>query len=158
MSYFETDRVCKSFPISAFIGRFMAAQNGLHRIESACLKASWHDLMEVYLVRSCSRILLPVCLLASVVSTGQTDAHDLKITTRHGSGTSEFTTTTYYRGENSRSEIQIVSGNVKGHHRAIIRQEARKASRFMISTLMHMSMSATRRICRELCRELDQSR
>lgn len=70
-----------------------------------------------------SRILLPVCLLASVVSTGQTDAHDLKITTRHTSIGSEFTTTTYYSGESSRSEMQIFSGNVKGHHRALIQKK-----------------------------------
>ena len=74
-------------------------------------------------MRNSSRILLPLCLLASVVSTGQTDAHDLKITTRHASIGSEFTTTTYYSGENSRSEMQITSGNVKGHHRAIIRRK-----------------------------------
>lgn len=73
-------------------------------------------------MRNSSRILLPVCLLASVVSTRQTDTHDLKITTRHTSIGSEFTTTTYYSGENSRSVMQISSGNVKGHHRALIRK------------------------------------
>jgi hypothetical protein len=76
-------------------------------------------------VRNSSRILLPICLLASVVLTGQPSAHDLKITTRHaslGSG-SQFTTTTYYSGQNSRSEMQIFSGDVKGHRRALIRQK-----------------------------------
>lgn len=73
-------------------------------------------------MRNSSRILLPVCLLASVVSTGQPDTHDLKITTRQTSIRSEFTTTTYYSGENSRSVMQISSGNVKGHHRALIRK------------------------------------
>jgi hypothetical protein len=73
-------------------------------------------------VRKSNRILLPICLLASVVSTGQTDAHDLKITTRYTSIGSEFTNTTYYSGENSRSEMQLSSGNVKGHHRALIRK------------------------------------
>src|SRR5436305_11553471 len=67
-------------------------------------------------------ILLPACLLASVLSTGQTEPHDLKITTRYTSMGSEFTTTTYYSGENSRSEMQISSGDVKGHHRALIRK------------------------------------
>jgi hypothetical protein len=73
-------------------------------------------------VRKSSRILLPICLLASVVSTGQTDLHDLKITTRYTSIGSEFTNTTYYSGQNSQSEMQISSGNVKGHHRALIRK------------------------------------
>ena len=68
-------------------------------------------------------MLLPLCLLAALVSTGQPDAHDLKITTRHTSLGSEFTTTSYYSGENSRSEMQISSGNVKGHHRALIRKK-----------------------------------
>jgi hypothetical protein len=87
------------------------------------LKASWRDL-EVYLVRN-SSILLPLCLLASIVSAGQTQSHDLKITTRQtsiGSG-SEFTTTIYYSGENSRSEMQLFSGNVKGHRRAVIQKK-----------------------------------
>jgi hypothetical protein len=74
-------------------------------------------------VRNSSRILLPVCLLASVVATGQPGTHDLKIATRHSSRGSEFTTTIYYSGGNSRSEMQIFSGNVKGHHRAIIRRK-----------------------------------
>ena len=73
-------------------------------------------------MRNSGRILLPVCLLISLVSTGQTGVHDLKITTRHTSSGSEFTTTTYYSGENSRSEMQIFSGNVKGHHRALIQK------------------------------------
>ncbi|HEY2913041.1 MAG TPA: hypothetical protein VGK21_06755 [Candidatus Angelobacter sp.] len=70
-----------------------------------------------------SRILLPLCLLASVVSSGQPEPHDLKITTRQTFNGNEFTTTIYYSGENSRSEMQIFSGNVKGHRRAIIRQK-----------------------------------
>lgn len=74
-------------------------------------------------MRNSSKILLPVCLLASMVSTGQSGVHDLKIATRRTSLGSEFTTTTYYSGENSRSEMQIFSGNVKGHHRAIIRRK-----------------------------------
>jgi hypothetical protein len=78
-------------------------------------------------VRNSSRILLPVCLLASVVSTGQTDAHDLRVTTRYTSLGSEFTTTTYYSGENSRSEMQISSGDVKGHHRALIQKRSADA-------------------------------
>jgi hypothetical protein len=86
------------------------------------LQASWRDL-EVYLVRN-SRILLPLCFLASVLpAAAQTQSSDLKITTRHTSNRSEFTTTTYYSGEKSRSEAQLFSGNVKGHHRAIIRQK-----------------------------------
>lgn len=69
-------------------------------------------------------LLLSVCLPASVVSSGQTEAHDLKITTRYSySGSEEYTNTTYYSGDNSRSEMQISSGNVKGHHRAIIRRK-----------------------------------
>jgi hypothetical protein len=74
-------------------------------------------------VRNSSRILLPLCFLTAVISTGQPEAHDLEITTRHTSVGSEFTTTTYYSGENSRSEMQISSGNMKGHHRAIIRRK-----------------------------------
>jgi hypothetical protein len=66
-------------------------------------------------------LIFSMCLPASVVSTGQTQAHDLKITTRHTSGSSEFTSTIYYSGENSRSEMQFSSGDVKGHHRATIR-------------------------------------
>jgi hypothetical protein len=73
-------------------------------------------------MRNSGRILLPVCVLISLVSTGQTGGHDLKITTRHTSSRSEFTTTTYYSGENSRSEMQIFSGDVKGHHRALIQK------------------------------------
>jgi len=70
-----------------------------------------------------SRILLPLCLLVWVVSAGQTESHDLKITTRYAYNGSEFTTTTYYSGENSRSETQIFSGNVKGHRRAMIQKK-----------------------------------
>ena len=70
-----------------------------------------------------SGILIPLCFLAWVVSAGQTESHDLKITTRHTSNRSEFTTTIYYSGQNSRSEAQMFSGNVKGHRRAIIRQK-----------------------------------
>ena len=72
-----------------------------------------------------SSILLPLCLLASIISAGQTQSHDLKIITRQtsiGSG-SEFTTTIYYSGENSRLETQLFSGNVKGHRRAVIQKK-----------------------------------
>lgn len=75
-------------------------------------------------MRNSSRILLLVCLLLSVLSTAQKDAHDLKITTRYTSMGSESTNTTYYSGENSRSETQISSGDVKGHHRAFIRKRS----------------------------------
>ncbi len=86
------------------------------------MQASWRDL-EVYLVRN-SRILLPLCFLASVLpAAAHAQSSDLKITTRHTSIGSEFTATTYYSGEKSRSEAQIFSGNVKGQHRAIIRQK-----------------------------------
>ena len=68
-------------------------------------------------------LLASVCLLPSLVSAGQTESHDLKITIRHTSGSSEFTNTTYYSGENSRFEMQTFSGNVKGHRRAIIRRK-----------------------------------
>lgn len=74
-----------------------------------------------------SRILLPLCLLVSIVSAGQTQSHDLKITTRRtysGMEPPATTSTAYYSGENSRSEMQIVSGNVKGHRRAIIRRRS----------------------------------
>lgn len=76
-------------------------------------------------MRNSIRILLPVCLLASALSTGQPSPHDLKITTRHTSfgNRSSFTTTTYYSGEESRSEIQISSGDVRGHHWALIRHK-----------------------------------
>jgi len=71
-----------------------------------------------------SRILLPLCFLASLVpAAAQTQSSDLKITTRHTFNRSEFTNTTYYSGENSRSEIQLFSGNVKGHHRAVVRRK-----------------------------------
>ncbi len=63
--------------------------------------------MEGNLVRDPIWILLiSVCLAASVVAAGQAAAHDLKITTRHRYPGSEYTTTTYYSGENSRSETQ----------------------------------------------------
>lgn len=68
-------------------------------------------------------LLLSVCLSASLVAAGQTAANDLKITTRHSYPGSEYTTTTYYSGENSRSEMQIISGSAKGHHRAVIRRK-----------------------------------
>jgi hypothetical protein len=74
-------------------------------------------------VRNSGFVLLPICLLASLVVAGQTQPNDLKITTRHSYSGSEHTTTTYYSGESSRSEMQISSGNVKGHHRAIIRRK-----------------------------------
>lgn len=68
-------------------------------------------------------LLLSVCLPASVIAAAQNPAHDLKITTRHSYSESAYTTTTYYRGEDSRSETQIISRKVQGHHRAIIRQK-----------------------------------
>jgi hypothetical protein len=68
-------------------------------------------------------LLTSICLVASAIATGQTTASDLKITTRQSFGSSDFTSTTYYSGANSRSEMQISSGNVKGHHRAIIRRQ-----------------------------------
>ena len=68
-------------------------------------------------------LLVFIFLPASVIAAGQT-VHDVKITTRHGSGSNDFTTTTYYSGENSRSEMQTSSGNVKGHHRALIRKKS----------------------------------
>ena len=74
-------------------------------------------------MRHSSSILLPLCLLAWVVSAGQTQSHDLKITIRYASNGSEFTTTTYYSDENSRLEMQLFSGNVKGHHRAVIQKK-----------------------------------
>jgi hypothetical protein len=87
------------------------------------LKAFWRVLREVYFVRNSGwLLLLSICLLASAIAAGQTDAHDLKITTRHTSGSNEFTTTAYFSGENSRSEMQIFSGKVNGHHRASIRK------------------------------------
>ena len=46
-----------------------------------------------------------------------------KITTRQSYSGSAYTTTTYYSGENSRSETQSFAGNVKGHHRAVIRRK-----------------------------------
>lgn len=70
-----------------------------------------------------SRLLLLLCLLACVVSAGQAQSSDLKITTRRSYNGNEHAITTYYSGENSRSEMQISSGNVKGHHRAIIRRK-----------------------------------
>jgi hypothetical protein len=48
---------------------------------------------------------------------------DLKITTRHSSGSSSFDVTEYLSGENSRTEMQRFSGNVQGHHRALIRKK-----------------------------------
>lgn len=74
-------------------------------------------------VRNPGSILLPVCFLAALVLAGQTQPNDLKITTKHSYSGSEHTITTYYSGENSRSEMQISSGNVKGHHRALIRRK-----------------------------------
>lgn len=75
-------------------------------------------------MRNSGLILLPsLCLLASAIAAGQTEAHDLKITTRHGHGPNDTTTTTYYSGENSRSEIQISAGDEKGHRRAVIRRK-----------------------------------
>ena len=75
-------------------------------------------------MRNLGWILVPsISLIASLTAAGQS-SYDLKITTRHTSGSSEFTTTTYYKGENSRSEMQPSSGNVKGHHRALIRKKS----------------------------------
>jgi hypothetical protein len=68
-------------------------------------------------------LLISLCLAASVVAAGQTATHDLKLTTRHSYPEIEYTTTTYYNGENSRSATQVISGNVKGHHRAVIRRK-----------------------------------
>ena len=68
-------------------------------------------------------LLLSVYLLAPLVAAGQTQPSDLKITTRHSYASSESMNTTYYSGENSRLEMQLSSGNVKGHHRAIIRRK-----------------------------------
>src|SRR5215813_1784825 len=58
--------------------------------------------------------LLPAAALSQ-------SSQDLKITTRQTLGSSTFTTTEYYSGQNSRSEIQLSSGKTMGHHRAIIR-------------------------------------
>jgi hypothetical protein len=68
-------------------------------------------------------VLFFACLPAALGATGQSEAHDLKITTRDSYSGSEYTTTTYYSGDKSRSEMQIISGNMKGHHRAIIRRK-----------------------------------
>jgi len=68
-------------------------------------------------------LLLSTCLLVSTIAASQTGTSDLKITIRHTSSLSNFTTTTYYSGENSRSDMQIFSGNVKGHHRALIQKK-----------------------------------
>ncbi|MGZ4840910.1 MAG: hypothetical protein ACXV5J_04135 [Candidatus Angelobacter sp.] len=69
-------------------------------------------------------ILVPsICLLAPAIAAGQTGGRDLKITTRHSYSGSAYATTTYYSGENSRTETQIFSGNVKGHRRAQIRKK-----------------------------------
>lgn len=68
-------------------------------------------------------LLISLCLPAPVAAAGQTAAHDLKITTRHSYSGSSYTITTYYSGENSRSETQTFSGKVKGHHRAIIQRK-----------------------------------
>jgi hypothetical protein len=58
----------------------------------------------------------------STVVFGQSVSEDLKITIRRGTGTHSFTTTEYYSGENARSEMQFESGEIKGHHRAVIRR------------------------------------
>ncbi|MGZ4889488.1 MAG: hypothetical protein ACXWBH_09925, partial [Candidatus Angelobacter sp.] len=56
-------------------------------------------------------ILVPsICLLAPAIAAGQTGGRDLKITTRHSYSGSAYATTTYYSGENSRTETQIFSG------------------------------------------------
>jgi hypothetical protein len=69
-------------------------------------------------------LLSSIFLLASNLGAGQTAASDLRVATRYTSGPREFTTRTeYFSGENSRSEIQISSGNVKGHHRALVRRK-----------------------------------
>jgi hypothetical protein len=73
-------------------------------------------------VENSARILLPsVCLLASAVCSAQPAPNDLKITTRYVTGSQESTTSAYYSGEKSRSEMQFSSGDVLGHHRAVIR-------------------------------------
>jgi hypothetical protein len=61
-------------------------------------------------------------IAVSGMSQGQTAPHDLKLTVRHTSGAHSFDTTEYYSGKNSRSEMQIASGDIKGHRRAVIRQ------------------------------------
>jgi hypothetical protein len=51
------------------------------------------------------------------------ESKDLKITTRHSSGASSYEITEYLSGENSRSEMQLFSGSMLGHHRALIRKK-----------------------------------
>jgi hypothetical protein len=68
-------------------------------------------------------LVLSICFPALVVSAGQTQTHNLKITTRHSYSGRAYSITTYYSGDDSRSETQIISGSVKGHHRAVIRRK-----------------------------------
>jgi hypothetical protein len=62
------------------------------------------------------------CLFLAAVSSAQPANHDLKLTIRHTFGTLSFDTTEYYSGKNTRSEMQLMSGEIEGHHRAIIRK------------------------------------
>jgi hypothetical protein len=68
-------------------------------------------------------LLVSASLLSSAIAAAQAPGHDLKITTRHTSGTYVFENTAYYSRDNSRTEMQISSGDIKGHHRAIIRRK-----------------------------------
>src|SRR5262249_31751713 len=61
-------------------------------------------------------------MIASGISQTQTSQNDLKLTIRNTSGGHSFDQTEYYSGQNSRSEMQFVSGDIKGHHRAVIRR------------------------------------
>lgn len=62
-------------------------------------------------------------LFGSALAFGQASTGDLRITTRRTMGSNSFLTTEYYSGENLRSEMQYASGEIKGHHRAVIRQQ-----------------------------------
>lgn len=79
---------------------------------------------------SCGALFLCLCLVITGLSQEQTATQDLKLTVRHMSHVSwllmsdlpPIDTTYYFSRDNNRFETQLFSGNIKGHHRAIIQR------------------------------------
>jgi hypothetical protein len=62
-------------------------------------------------------------LMGSTMVFSQPAPGDLKVTIRHTIGSNSFLNTEYYSGRNSRSDMQYASGEIKGHHHVVIRQQ-----------------------------------
>jgi hypothetical protein len=68
-------------------------------------------------------LLFSSTMAFSQAAAGDLHTNDLKMTIRYTTGAHSFTTTEYYSGESSRSDMQFTSGEIKGHHRAVIRRK-----------------------------------